>query len=69
MSNSVSARVTITLEIPVKSCWGPDCTMKQITEQAKEDVKGMLRNSKEPMMFGSRIIGSPKVTAILAMES
>jgi hypothetical protein len=42
--------------------------MDQIVKQAKEDIHGMLRNSKEPMMFGSKIIGTPKVTAILAIE-
>jgi hypothetical protein len=68
MPNSVHARVTITLEIPVASVWGPTCNMKQISEQAITDVKGMLRNSKNSMMYGARIIGDPKVTAILATE-
>lgn len=42
--------------------------MKQIVDQGKDDITGMLRNIKEPMLRGARVIGDPKITAILAVE-
>ena len=37
------ARVQVTLEIPVPSGWGADCTLGQVYVQAKDAAVGILR--------------------------
>ena len=74
---SIRARVTITLEITADSHWGDEVKGSQVRKQALEDVKGALRHglviegmtssvgnasTKTP----ARIVGEPKVVAILA---
>lgn len=39
---SASASVVVTLRIASGSCWGPECSMEQIHQQAKEDVQRKL---------------------------
>jgi hypothetical protein len=66
IEQSVVAKVTVSVEIPSGSCWGPDCTMKQIHDQAVTGALGKLR--KALTETGIRIVGEPLVTAILADE-
>lgn len=62
---SVSARVTVSLEIAVPSTWGPECKMSQIYDQAKVDALGILRQIAHP----HTIVGKPTVRAVYAKES
>ena len=39
---SASASVVVTLRIKSGSSWGPECSMSQIHQQAKEDVQRKL---------------------------
>lgn len=39
---SASASVVVTLKIKADSRWGPECSMEQIHNQAKEDVQRKL---------------------------
>lgn len=66
--HSVVARVRLTIDIPVRSSWGADCTMAQIYKQAEQDAQDMLRQffEKNNLIGRACVIGEPKVTAVLA---
>jgi hypothetical protein len=67
MKISAYAKVTVTLEISAGSSWGLECKMDQIHKQAGEDVIGQLnRLMGEGHLRGAKIIGIPKVLAIMA---
>jgi hypothetical protein len=69
MTVSVHARVTVTLEIPAGSSWGPECAMSQIKKQATENVLGKIRQATTASggaLAGAKVVGEPKVQAILA---
>ena len=38
-----TARVTVTLDIHLPDTWGAECTIDQITSQAKREALGMVR--------------------------
>ncbi len=67
------ARVTVTVEIDVGGSWGPDCTTRQVFEQAKERALRALRQgltihhmtSGKDTKTGGRIIGEPVIRAIM----
>jgi hypothetical protein len=59
-----SARVTITVEMPSGSTWGPGCSVEQIHKQAGEEVKNYV--SRTLLERGGRIIGAPKVRLVVA---
>lgn len=67
------ARVTLTVEIDLSQPWGPDATMGDVFKRATQDAIGAVRRglSIHHMTTGSdaktpaRIIGDPKVVAIL----
>jgi hypothetical protein len=40
-----TARVTLTIEIEADGCWGENCQLKQIFEQAEESALGKLRKA------------------------
>ena len=66
MSNSKIvglARVKLEVEVPTASHWGSDCTVGQIFSQASEEAAQRLRNALGNS--GIRIVGEPRVTAIL----
>ena len=44
---SASASVVVTLRIKADSRWGPECSMDQIHQQAKEDVRHKLNRMAE----------------------
>ena len=67
MKISAYAKVTVTLEITADSSWGAECKMDQIHDQASVDVIGQLnRLMGSGNLRGARIIGTPKVLAVLA---
>lgn len=66
MPNTVKAKVVLVVEVDVNSTWSPSTTMSQITNQAREEAAGMLRNTLKGERY--KIIGSPKVEAIYAIE-
>lgn len=66
MKQSVSARVTVKLDVLVGS-WGDDCRMSQIVSQARESALEKVCRAVEKE-DGVSIVGSPSVTAILATE-
>ena len=67
------ARVTLTVEIEIAQRWGGHCTMEQVFAQARESAIGAARRglALHSMVSGvdvktpARIIGDPKVVAIL----
>ncbi len=66
---TATARVRLTLDIPVGDSWGADCNIAQIEKQAAESAIGLIRNAGD---FGRlysagriEIIGEPQVTAVL----
>lgn len=74
---SVTAKVTVTLIIPVKSSWSDTTTMAQIYKQAKVDAEGAISRAIHPeqwstvydgsILKGTKII-SMKVEAIMSAE-
>lgn len=42
MKMYTTATVRVTIEVPTDETWGPECTMKQIQEQASHRAKQML---------------------------
>ncbi len=74
----VRAIVVVTLEIPVDDCWGGDCPLSQVHEQAVDSMQGLLRTSvegnsgtgKQPTLpKGTRIVGDPLVRSIITEEN
>lgn len=60
------AVATLTVEIHDLGAWGEDCPMTQVYEQAAEAAVGFLRNVAKGQLGKLKIIGEPKVTAIMA---
>ena len=64
-----TARVTLTVEVDIKSTWGDDCKLDQIYKQAAEEAVNNLQRhiyrSKAPDIV---IVGQPKVTTILTTK-
>ncbi len=58
LRGTATARVTVTLEIPVGS-WGPDCSLEQIVNQATKDATA---RALQGCTHFSRVIGTPEVT-------
>lgn len=66
---TASARVTVTIEIDVRASWGDDCRVGQVHDQASREALGQLRQLIEAdghALRQMRIVGTPKVVAILA---
>lgn len=61
------AKVTVTIEVPVGSTWGPDCNLKQVHAQAKEDALHAIQRWGAEL--GVKIVSSPKVSAIIVEEA
>jgi hypothetical protein len=62
------ARVTLTVEIDVGSAWAPDCSVKQVHDQAATEAINKLQNILLEASAGRRIrvVGKPKVDCIIA---
>lgn len=72
-----TAKVLVTLEIPINGVgWGPECTARQIHEEAKADVMSQLQRLEagkyepsNPVLNGRwKIQGQPVVIGILTEE-
>jgi hypothetical protein len=57
--------VTITLEVPAGSSWGPDCSLSQIYSQAGEETANRVEQTLLKAGIRARIL-SKKVVAIIA---
>lgn len=56
----------MTLEIPAEGCWGSDCNISQVYDQATQDILRLLQC--EAPRRGWKLIGEPKVVAIMVEE-
>jgi hypothetical protein len=76
---SANARVQLTIEVDVGSSWGSDCTVAQVHKQGEEEAIGCVRQLLQEAITGDdrilkdrasriRIVGHPKVTAVLAIR-
>jgi hypothetical protein len=70
------ARVQVTLEFLVTDTWGDDCKVDQVYKQAAESAIGQLRRGCLVSVASAlardgeaRVIGDPKVTAILVNKT
>lgn len=68
MKVNASARVRLTIDIPLTDSWGGDCPLEQVEKQAKDVALGMIRNSQFHELKMARIVGEPEVTAILTSK-
>lgn len=65
-THSASARVTLEVEIQVSSKWGADCSIQQVHQQALEEASVKLsRVIAESEAGGIRIVGNPKISAVI----
>lgn len=65
---SAHARVTVTLEIAVRSAWGEKCDLAQVYRQGTREAEGhierfVIEASKNGALV--RLVGKPKVEAII----
>jgi hypothetical protein len=63
-----TARVTLTVEVDVRSSWGGDCTVDQVNRQAAEEAVNYVEQAaaKDRRI---RVIGRPVVTVVTALKS
>ena len=64
IKSTATARVQITIELSAASNWGAECSLSQIYDQAGTETVAKVRNHLREI--GARIIGEPKVVAVLA---
>jgi hypothetical protein len=62
-----AARVQLIVEISLADCWGSDCTVSQVYEQAASAALGVIRNLANPAVAAEavrrlKIIGEIFVT-------
>lgn len=67
---TICARVTMTIEFAVTDSWGGDCKLDQVHQQAVESAVGELRRGvavgrPDGKHVPARLVGEPKVTAVL----
>ena len=66
-----TARVTLTVEVDIKSTWGDDCKLDQIYKQAAEEaVNSLTQHIYRSGGFGGRIkvVGEPNVMCVLTTQ-
>lgn len=68
MKMHAKARIQITVEIEAASPWGEECSIGQLHTQAANEAKAFLMGKLATVIPGARIIGEPKVIAVI-MES
>lgn len=68
MRVKATARVRLTIEVPLTDTWGGDCPLEQVEKQAKDAALGMIRNSQFHELKMATILGEPQVTAILTQK-
>lgn len=62
---SATAKVQVTLEIDAGSSWGKDCTVAQVMDQASRESLQRLTATLQAAKTRVRIVGEPKVIAVL----
>lgn len=62
---TATARVTLTVEIDVRSTWGDGCDIAQVYRQAEDQARGYLRNAFEKEKR-ARVSGKPKIVAVIS---
>lgn len=60
------ARVTLTIEVPASGCWGAGTALDQVYRQAGEETKRLIEDMLTKR--GGKVIGEPKVVAVMAYE-
>jgi hypothetical protein len=66
-----TARVTLTVEVDIKSTWGDDCKLDQIYKQAAEEaVSSLTQHIYRAGGFGGRIkvVGEPNVMCVITTQ-
>lgn len=63
---STKARVTLTIEMDVRTLWGDACRLDQVYRQAAEEALGTLDTITKGISL--RVIGAPKIEAIIVQE-
>lgn len=61
-----SAKVTLTIEIPVGSSWDHRCKIEQVQRQATDAALNKLRGAMRGTDY--KLIGQPTVEAIIVRE-
>lgn len=73
-----TSRVTVTVEIDTGGSWGADCTVEQVQKQAADAARAALMRglvidlqtmSNSTQKTTARIVGEPKILAILVEEA
>lgn len=66
---TATARVTLTVEVLIRSHWGTGCTIDQVHKQAAEEAVGFIENQVSQKFPEARarlhIVGKPKVDAVI----
>lgn len=62
---TTSARVTLTLDIAVRSTWGADCSMEQVHRQATEEAVGYIKRLTDKDR-NCVLVKDPEVVAVMA---
>jgi hypothetical protein len=59
------ATATVEVEVSVRGSWGGECSVAQIHSQATDEAESVIRGlAKE----GVRIVGKPKIKAVIAVR-
>lgn len=66
------ARAVVTIEVDLDGAWGENCDLAQVYKQAEDELRNKLENWRsskyEPSFVQYRLIGEPKITAILVED-
>ena len=68
MELRAKAVVQVTLEVSLHGRWGSDCPMEQIYTLAVNSADGIVRRFADQSREKVRLVGVPKVTAIVVDE-
>jgi hypothetical protein len=66
---SATAKIQVTVEVDAGSSWGPDCTVAQVRDQAGRESLLRLKNILSQSKTDIRIVGEPKVIAVMHGET
>lgn len=72
VKHRITARaiVTLTLDIDAKSSWGEGCDLAQVHRQAgQETMVRLLDLIRREMTRGVRVVGEPKISAVITKEA
>lgn len=66
MSTKATARVTLSIDVPIERPWDGDTRLITVRQQAKDDAQRLVRKLLES--HGIRLVGEAKVSAIVVDE-